>query len=128
MISNPTRKFVNGNDTKSFTYDPGQYPYHLDTIDAGITESWYPFNCLVFADSPEHAKEIYIDMIEHILSCNKKYMASNSRGVIHRDHETSVYRIERILDKLKKVDVSFFERVIPNQPFSVGWAQNDVMF
>ncbi len=66
--------FVNGNDRKSFTYEPGTNAYYI-YVSSG---SYHPHTLVIHANSVEHVKNILRNLIEFEKSCIAEYDAAMS--------------------------------------------------
>lgn len=121
MINNPSRSFINGSDTESFTYEPGRKPYNWMPHDCGLESSWMTLNVMVFANSEFHAKTIVADMLEHLIDCRRRfeeYRKSRNEEIIGK----GVEHLERYIENISSW---VFTECPINQPYKITWASND---
>lgn len=110
MISNPVTYFINGNETRSFTYEGGEKLWHF-APSMYNNERYMGVNIIFFADDIEHAKDVLERMFTFALETNKS-------------EYIGLERFKTILDEKEKWII------VPaptNQIYKVGWASNDTL-
>lgn len=132
MISNPCRWFINGSETKSFTYEGGSKLFHFSPYDNGLKDSM-GCNVVFFADNHGHALDVLKRMFKFRLECAAKYIAHN------KDEKYSSHTAEFIEDakKDRKETAKYLTAIEQNkiklaiapqtQFYKIGWASNDTI-
>lgn len=131
MLSNPVNPFINGNDTKPFTYNhQTDIPraYHFSSKDNGLSDHRH-CEVIFFAHCIEDAKDILKRMFQHQIDCSNQYLSvanpTNRHYDFYKDqNENNVSKWQRYLDALD--DIELIE-VPTNQFYKVGWADNDTI-
>lgn len=129
MISNPCCWYINGNETRQFTYEGGDKLYHFSSVDSGIN-SHYTVNVVFFAISEEHALFVLIRMLKFALDIRTRY---GERKYLEHTHEELLsrndQRIKAIQEVLEYLNAGKGKITLAptNQFFKVGWAYNDTI-
>lgn len=137
MISNPCKWFINGNREAEFKYEGGKYLYHFcsagkrNKVDTGWTDNYVRVNVIFFADSVEHARDVFKRMLETRLTAGEKYV-NNPMGRITEAHaEEFKEQVDReckdVREWLTKIDEAIFTLAPTNQLYVIGWADNDTI-
>jgi len=125
MISNPVRFFINGSDTRSFTYEGGSRLFHWSPYENGLSKSM-ECNVIFFANDEDHARDVLRRMFEFWIECNDLYLKSK-HGIDNysnlSDHR--VAETERLKSYLRNIDETKVQLAPVDQLFEVGWACND---
>ena len=125
MINNPVRFFINGSETRSFTYEGGSRLFHWSPYENGLSKSM-ECNIIFFANDENHAREVLRRMFEFWIECNNLYLESehgtdNYSGLSdYRATET-----KRLKSYLRNIDKTKVQPAPVDQIFEVGWACND---
>lgn len=122
MISNPISFFVNGSETRSFTYEGGKNLYHFSPNFSGLSETM-EMNLIFFADDINHAKEVLERMMLFALKCfNIDYVPDHPELAGKRTYDQ-----EKFIGLLDNKDKWVIIPIETNQFFKVGWASNDTI-
>lgn len=142
MISNPCNWFKTGggfNDQVKFTYEGGKYLYHFDCsggvkneVRSGWTGNWMQVNVVFFADSEEHARDVFKRMLEFRMETASVYHAHKAGKKNPGEHDADFARLasetyRRCEEWLGKINEAVFTRAPTNQFYTVGWADNDTI-
>lgn len=139
MISNPCSWFATGGsreDERQFTYEGGTHLYHFDcsgdkpdAIRTGWTGNWIPVNVIFFANSVEHARDVFKRMLEFRLETLVQNMQYYKGNITAAEHFLAIadswYR--RCKEWLTRIDEAVFTLAPTNQFFKVNWACNDLI-
>ena len=117
LNSNPVRCFVTGSKQKSYTFKPGKYPFYA-VLDE---ESWIPLNVLLFADSKEHTKKILENAFYFMKKCAIEFKENTG------DEHRCINMLSQANFFIKKLNDIQITRIVLNQLFKVGWAENDTI-
>jgi|SRR5882757_1390467 len=139
MISNPCCWFSGGGsleDQREFIYEGGKYLYHFDSsgsqrtkVNTGWTGNYVACNVVFFADSVDHARDVFRRMLEFRLKCSieqSMYYTGNkssARAAEDLNREDTTYQMYK--SWLGRIDEAVFTLAPTNQFFKVGWADND---
>lgn len=118
--SNPVTCFVSGNDTEEFRFEPGSRQYYLSLLQDGAVQ----FSMLLWADSPEHVREIVRQARDFTAGCLEKYRSQHPE--VHARQEHSLAKWDRLVRALE-LGHAVVAECPRNQFFKVGWAHNDVV-
>ena len=135
MISNPCKWFISGNRQVEFKYEGGKYLYHFCSagkrtkVDTGWTGTYVSINVVFFADSVEHARDVFKRMLELRLTAGEKYIKSLMGRITEDYAEEFKERVDKecesIREWLTKIDEAIFTLAPTDQMYKVGWADND---
>lgn len=126
MIANPANYFINGDETKEFTYQGGTKPYHFSPYDSGLSRSM-EMSIMLFADSPAHAKEILTDLLYFKIDCMMEYIENKITSPLSSSGFSKEDKIVRCRELLKHKDQWKFTQAPTNQVYKISWAGNDTI-
>lgn len=137
MISNPCKWFGAGgnyDDQEAFTYEGGARLYHFDCsgprdkVRTGWTDNWIPVNVVFFANSEEHARDVFKRMlkfrIETLIKHSKRITDNPSRANAVRYLRDTDSWYHRCRQWLRDIDDAIFTLAPMDQFYEVGWAYN----
>lgn len=119
--SNPFNFFINGNETKEFTYKPGATPYYVY-----VKQSYsIAFSVVIFADSEKHVKRILRKAVKFSMDCRIEY--AHAAGQMIRQSGNWNMLGDILNDKSGPDKHLSIEVVNTNRPLQVSWASNDTI-
>lgn len=133
MVSNPATFFINGSQTRKFTYEGGNTLYHWSPHDSGLSTSMES-NVMFFADSVDHARDVLRRLFEFWIECNEQYIKSQqeydkrNRVAVNDYHGLSSARAAEVRTLGRYLSVMDRMKLTPvptNQFYKVSWASND---
>jgi hypothetical protein len=119
MIGNPARFFINGSETRSFTYEGGSTLFHWSPYESGLSTSMES-NVVFFANSEDHARDVLRRLFEFWVECNETYIKTTEDRFNSAETEALRHYLT-IMDQMK------ISPAPVNQFYEVGWADNDTL-
>lgn len=114
MIGNAVSLFVNGGETKSFTYEGGDILYHFSPYDNKWSK-YLDWNIAFHANNDKHARDVLIRIIDFYINCIVKYCKHEINAPYQTNHyeyqliylEVWLHDIKNGKGKIEKADKTY---------------------
>ena len=124
MISNPAKFFINGEEEKKFTYEPGSDVWHFSPRLSGLSKNM-EMNIIIFANDYRHALQIVEEMLKFALKCSSEYL--KTKGLNEDSEYLGAGKLSHYAYLLENKDKWIAIPAPKNQVYKVGWASNDII-